>query len=144
MRLSEHFSIEEMTASQNAARLGLDNAPAPDIVDQLRETAAMLEQVRALLGGKPIIVTSGYRSPAVNVAAGGVASSAHCFGRAADFICPSFGSPLQVCKAIGQSDIRFDQLIHEFGAWTHLAWSPGIPRRQVLTIDAAGTRFGLS
>ena len=144
MRLSEHFSIEEMTASQNAARLGLDNTPAPDIVDQLRETAAMLEKVRALLGGKPIIVTSGYRSPAVNVAAGGVAFSAHCFGRAADFICPSFGSPLQVCKAIGQSDIRFDQLIHEFGAWTHIAWSPGIPRREVLTIDAAGTRFGLS
>lgn len=143
MRLSEHFSIEEMTASQSAARLGLDNIPSPEIIEQLRETAALLEQVRSLLGGKPITVTSGYRSSAVNVAAGGVATSAHCFGRAADFICPSFGSPLAVCKAISQSDIRFDQLIFEFGAWTHIAWSPGIPRRQVLTIDGAGTRYGL-
>lgn len=52
----------------------------------------------------------------VNVAADGVATSAHCSGRAADFICPGFGTPLQVCTAITQSDIRFDQLIHEFSA----------------------------
>lgn len=137
--LSEHFSLPELTFTQQR---GIDNTPTPAVVTALRETAAVLEQVRSLLGGKPITVTSGYRSPAVNAAVGGVANSAHVLGRAADFICPGFGTPLEVCHAIERSGIAFDQLIHEFGAWVHIAWSPN-PRRQVLTIDGNGTRAGL-
>ena len=143
MRLSEHFSIEEMTASQSAARLGLDNTPPAEMVAALNRTAQLLEEVRALLGGKPVLVSSGYRSPAVNRAVGGAANSAHMLGCAADFTCPAFGSPLEVCRAIAGSDIVFDQLIHEFRAWVHIAWAPA-PRRQVLTIDGAGTRYGLA
>ncbi len=140
LMLSEHFSLPELTFTQQR---GLDNTPTPEVVTALRETAAILEQVRAFLGGKPITVTSGYRSLAVNSAVGGVSNSAHVLGRAADFICPSFGTPLEVCRAIAGSNIAFDQLIHEFGAWVHIAWAPG-PRRQVLTIDAGGTRAGLA
>lgn len=141
MNLSPHFTLEELTVSQAAARAGLDNTPPPEMVDALRRTAQLLEQVRALLG-KPILVSSGYRAPQVNRAVGGAANSAHMLGCAADFSCPAFGSPLEVAREIAQSDIVFDQLIHEFRAWVHIAWSPQ-PRRMVLTIDAAGTRPGL-
>ena len=111
------------------------------MVDALRRTAQLLEQVRALLN-KPILVSSGYRAPLVNRAVGGAANSAHMLGCAADFSCPAFGSPLEVAREIGQSDIVFDQLIYEFRAWVHIAWSPQT-RRMVLTIDGAGTRHGL-
>lgn len=143
MRLSDHFSLAELCASQTAARLGIDNTPPPDILANLRETAAMLEQVRRLLGNKVITVTSGFRCLAVNRAIGSGDTSAHVRGMAADFICPSFGSPLEVAREIAQSDIAFDQLIHEFGAWCHIGRSPGLPRRMLLTIDGAGTRHGL-
>jgi len=141
MRLSDHFTLAELCASQTAARLGIDNTPSPEMVDALRRTAQLLEKVRALLG-KPILVSSGYRAPLVNRAVGGAANSAHMLGCAADFSCPAFGSPLEVAREIAQSDIVFDQLIHEFRAWVHIAWSPQ-PRRMVLTIDGAGTRHGL-
>jgi hypothetical protein len=147
MRLSDHFTLAELTASQTAARLGIDNSPPAGIIDALRETAAMLELVRRHLGNKPITISSGYRCLAVNRAIGSGDSSAHVRGMAADFICPSFGSPLAVCQALTQSDIAYDQLIREFddGArgWTHIGRSSGLPRRMVLTIDGAGTRHGL-
>jgi zinc D-Ala-D-Ala carboxypeptidase len=141
MKLSPHFTLAELTHSQTAARLGIDNTPAPEMVDALRKTAELLERVRALLG-KPILVSSGYRSARLNKAVNGAASSAHMLGCAADFSCPGFGSPLEICHAIVASDISFDQLIHEFRAWVHIAWAP-LPRRQVLTIDAGGTRAWL-
>lgn len=141
MGLTPHFTLEEMTMSQTAARLGLDNTPPLEMVAALKRTAGLLEEVRALLG-KPILVSSGYRSPAVNRAVGGAANSAHMLGCAADFSSPAFGSPLDICRVIARSDIAFDQLIHEFRAWVHIAWAPS-PRRMVLTIDAAGTRAGL-
>ena len=142
MNLTPHFTLEEMTASQSAARLGLDNTPPAEMVEALKRTAQLIEEVRALLG-KPVLVSSGYRSPAVNRAVGGAANSAHMLGCAADFSCPAFGSPLDICRAVAASDIAFDQLIHEFRAWVHIAWAPS-PRRMVLTIDTAGTRLGLS
>ena len=76
MNISEHFTLEEFTHSEAAARLGLDNTPGPIVTAYLKKTAVLMEQVRALLG-KPIIVHSGYRSPQVNKAVGGVATSAH-------------------------------------------------------------------
>lgn len=142
MSLTPHFTLDELTASQTAARLGLDNTPPPEMVAALKRTAELLEEVRALLG-KPVLVSSGYRSPAVNRAVGGAANSAHMLGCAADFSSPSFGSPIDICRAIARSDIAFDQLIHEFRAWVHIAWAPN-PRKMVLTVDTAGTRPGLS
>jgi zinc D-Ala-D-Ala carboxypeptidase len=142
LRLSEHFTLDEFIASETAARRGIDNRPTAEIVDALRTTAALLEEVRALLGGRPIRITSGYRCPELNAAVGGAANSAHTRGQAADFIAPDYGPPLTVCLKVSGSPVQFDQLIHEFSTWTHIAWAP-LPRRQVLTIDAGGTRFGL-
>ena len=131
MNLSEHFTLAEFTISQTAARKGLDNTPGPGTIEHLKLTAAKLEKVRALLR-RPIIVNSAYRSPAVNKAIGGVSTSAHCMGYAVDFICPTYGTPLQVAKAIAASDLKFDQLIEE-GTWVHISIDPRM-RRQVLTM----------
>src|SRR5690242_11290128 len=115
MQLSEHFSLEELIASEVAARQGIDNAPSPPIMANLRVLAAGLERVRAALGGKPIHVSSGYRCLALNRAVGGAVRSAHIDGLAADILCPQFGAPLDVCEAIVTAGITTDQIIHEFG-----------------------------
>jgi zinc D-Ala-D-Ala carboxypeptidase len=140
MKLSDHFTLAELTVTQQR---GLDNTPSRAAIDNLRKTAEMMEEVRSLLGDRPVIVTSGYRSPEVNKAVGGSIYSEHMIGSAVDFICPGFGSPLDVCRAISASGILFNQLIHEFGAWTHISRSAA-PRRRVLTIDGAGAREGLA
>ena len=140
--LSPHVTLEEMILSQTASRLGIDNTPTPEIISNLTQTANLIEQVRSLLGDLPIIISSGYRSLALNSAVGGVPSSAHTQGMAADILCPNYGNPYSVCKAIEASTIDFDQLIYEFAAWTHIAWAPN-NRRQILTIDSNGSRFGI-
>jgi len=141
MRLTEHFTLDELIVSETAARQGIDNEPGFDVMPNLRVLADGLEQVRALLG-HPIIVTSGYRCAALNQAVGGAADSDHVRGLAADLICPAYGPPIAVCQAIAASSIEFDQLIHEFGRWTHIAFpaATAMPRRQLLTI-AKGTGY---
>lgn len=132
MRLSPNFTLDELTASQTAARKKIDNTPPPEVVTRLQDTARRMEQVRALLGARPIHVSSGYRSPRLNRAIGGAANSHHTLGYAVDFTCRGFGSPLEVCRAIAASDIAFDQMIEECGQWVHLSFAPPL-RRQVLT-----------
>lgn len=146
LRLTDHFALDELTASQTAARLSIDNTPSPDVLAELQKTAELLERVRALTE-KPVLVSSGYRSPRVNHAVGGATNSAHQWGGAADFIVPGFGSPLDVARYLATfaDSLSFDQLIYEFDAWVHIGRARnGGPRRQVLTIDGAGTRFGLA
>lgn len=146
--LTPHFSLEELTASQTAARLGLDNTPDEAALANLGRLATALEDVRILLGDRPVLISSGYRSPAVNAAVGGASSSAHTKGLAADFTCPGFGSPLAVCRALEPHFARLgaDQTIHEYGAWVHLAVAAAdaVPRLMALTIDGAGTRYGFA
>lgn len=134
MNLTDHFTLEELTASQTAARRGIGNTPSADIIQNLTRTAQVLEHVRVLLGSRPITISSGYRSPALNSAVGGVRNSAHLYGLAADFICPAYGDPLTICKAIAASGIDFDQVIQE-GTWVHLGLAPADQknRRQLLT-----------
>lgn len=134
MNLTPHFTLEEMIFSQTAARNGLDNTPTPEIIDNLRKTCETLEEIRTLLGGVPIFINSGYRSPAVNAAVGGSTSSAHMQGLAADFTAPAFGTVFEVATAIAGSDIAYDQLIHEYGSWVHIALSAGVLRQQDLSI----------
>lgn len=141
-QLSPHFSLAELTVSANARILGLDNTPPPEVLDRLRITAGRMEIVRAKLGGRPLTVTSGYRSPAVNRAAAGAKASAHLSGWAVDFTCAGFGTPLEVARAIAASGLAFDQLIHEYGRWVHISFDPQ-RRMQQLTIDRMGTRPGL-
>lgn len=133
-KLTDHFSLAELTASETAARRGIDNTPSPEIVKNLIRTVQLLERVRVLLGSKAILVSSGYRSPALNAAVGGSKTSAHMQGLAADFICPGFGTPLAVCQRLESLGLEFDQLIQE-GTWVHIGLAAeGVkPRRQVLT-----------
>lgn len=136
MKLTPHFSLEELIASEVAARKHIDNHPPQDVLANIIALAEGLEQVRTALGGHPILVTSGYRSPQLNEAVGGSKNSAHMQGLAADFICPHVGTPFDICMAIVASDIQFDQLIHEYGRWVHIAFAaPGKqPRGECLSI----------
>lgn len=121
--LSAHFSLAEMTTSQEAVRRGLDNDPDKKQTDNLRRLCETLEQVRSVLG-KPVTVSSGFRSVEVNAAVGGVPTSEHCDGRAADIICPAYGNPFQVATAIANAGIEFNQLIIEYGRWVHISVPP--------------------
>lgn len=134
MNLTPHFTLEEMTFSEAAARLGLDNTPIQTAITNLGMVAAAMERIRTLLGDRPIVVHSGYRSAEVNQAVGGVATSAHCRGLACDFVCPAFGAPTEAALAILKSDLEYDQLILEYG-WVHvgLAQEGSLSRREALT-----------
>lgn len=142
MRLSENFSLEELTASETAARKGIDNTPSEDVIDNLKRLAAALQETRALLNHRAILVSSGYRSLKLNQAVGGSATSDHCKGLAADFICPSYGSPDDIVRAIAASDLSFKQVIREFDKWVHLSIPEEgkEPRKQALIIDRESTR----
>lgn len=137
--LTPHFTLEELCASEFAARNGIDNTPPPEVVANLLRLARMLEKVRGLLR-KPILISSGYRSPELNARIGGSTRSAHMDGRAADFTCPAFGTPYQVARRIAAQRLGFDQMIHEYGRWVHLAVPARNERadRELLTIFEPG------
>ena len=134
MNLTEHFSLDEMVASQIAARRRIDNRPAPSVIENLRRVAAVLEQVRAAVGAA-VTVSSGYRSPALNSAVGGARESAHLLGLAADITVAGM-APKDLAKAVIKAGIQFDQLIYE-GTWVHIGLSVGAPRGEVLTATFA-------
>lgn len=142
MRLSTYFTLEELTASGYAARHGISNIPPTQELESLRYTALMLDRVRALLCC-PVLVSSGYRCPAVNTAIGGAKNSQHMLGQAVDFTAPCFGAPEAVAKAIASSHIPFDQLILEYGQWVHVSFTTKNPRGDILTITREGTTKGL-
>jgi zinc D-Ala-D-Ala carboxypeptidase len=131
MMLSEHFNLNEFTASETATRKGIDNTPPAVVTERLRMLASTLEQVRSLLGNNSIRISSGYRCLALNRAIGSGDLSAHVLGYAVDFTCPKFGTPKEVANKIAESPIKFDQLIYE-GTWIHLSVDPR-NRREVLT-----------
>jgi zinc D-Ala-D-Ala carboxypeptidase len=134
MMLTDHFALEEFLHSETGERLGIDNTPDARISANLMRTAHLMERVRVLLG-KPITITSGYRGPALNKAIGGAVNSAHMEGLAADFICPAYGTPYDVCDLLESQMEEFgvDQLIFEH-TWTHIGLRDGAPRHQVLTL----------
>ena len=132
-QLTTHFALEEFINSSTALRLGIDNTPPQDVIDNLTVTANGLEQVRDILGivNSAINIDSGYRCPALNAAVHGVATSAHVTGYAADFVCPGYGTPLDIVKAIATSDLKFYQLIQEVN-WVHISFDPKM-RMQIMT-----------
>ena len=132
--LSPHFSAEEMTRTHT----GFPNMPSGDHLANLTATAQQLEKVRALLGG-PLRITSGYRSQVVNKVVRGVISSAHCLGFAADFDPPPGMSDYEAARTIADSDLKFDQLILEYG-WIHISFDPRL-RREVLTKKSAAAPY---
>jgi zinc D-Ala-D-Ala carboxypeptidase len=141
VKLTENFSLQEMTVSEIGQRKGLDNTPNATEIANLVRTAGLLEQVRKLIN-KPIIVNSAFRSKAVNDAVGSRDTSQHRIGCAADIRVPGM-TPREVVEACIAANIGYDQIIEEFGSWTHISVpdSPARPpRRQALTIDRQGTR----
>jgi len=132
MKLSEHFSLDELTLSETAARKGLDNTPDAKTKDNLIRLASTLERIRALVG-KPVNISSGYRSPEVNKAVGGSATSSHVKGLAADINVPGM-KPAALAAIIKSSDIIYDQVILEYDRWVHIGLSESKPRMELLTI----------
>lgn len=149
-RLSENFTLRELVASDTARSQGIENRPEEQAVIYLARLAMVLEMIRAELGGRPVVVTSGYRSPVLNRAVGGSRTSAHLDGRAVDLVVPLFGPPAEVAARVaGMGFVVFDQLILErFGRreWVHLGMARigEVPRRQVLTIVDGKVTPGLA
>jgi zinc D-Ala-D-Ala carboxypeptidase len=142
MQLSQNFSLEELTASETAARNNWDNTPNATELSNLVRLAAFLEEVKTVLGGKPVMINSAFRCKLVNDAVGSKDSSQHRIGCAADIRVPNM-TPDEVVKAVIASGIGYDQVIREFDRWTHISIPNTVgdnPRRQSLIIDKAGTR----
>ncbi len=136
----QHFTIQELSASATAERLAIDNTPP-------RAAQRMLTiLVEQLLGpirrryGAPIIVTSGYRCPALNTAVGGVANSHHIVGCAADITTGSIENNKMLFALIIEMQtthaIRFTQLIAEKDyRWLHISYVPGMLRAQIIDVN---------
>ena len=139
MNLSTHFTLEELTHTDHRE---LDNTPTQDEISNLQRLANFLEEVKTVLGGKPIMVNSAFRSKQVNDAVGSKDTSQHRIGCAVDIRVPGL-TPDEVVRTIIASGLPYDQIIREFDRWTHIS-VPNIagaePRKQALIIDKAGTR----
>jgi hypothetical protein len=135
MNLTEHFTLAELTTTSHRQ---FDNTPNDAEMANLQKLAEFLEEVKALLNGKPIMINSAFRSKQVNDSVGSKDTSQHRTGSAADIRVPGM-TPDAVVRALVASDLPFDQVIREFDAWTHISIS-STPRRQALIIDRAGTR----
>ena len=139
MKLTEHFTLEELTATSHRE---FDNTPNADEIANLTRLAQFLEKVKSKLDGKPIMVNSAFRSKQVNDSVGSKDTSQHRLGCAADIRVPGM-TPNEVVQAIIDAELFYDQVIEEFNSWTHVSIpnSPDLfPRRQALVIDRGGTR----
>jgi hypothetical protein len=137
--MTPHFTLEELTHTDHRE---LDNTPNESEIANIQRLAEFLEQVKEVLGGKPIMVNSAFRSKAVNDAVGSKDTSQHRIGCAADIRVPSM-TPDEVVRAVIASGLPYDQVIREFDRWTHVSipnQAGTAPRKQALIIDKAGTR----
>lgn len=137
--LSLHFSLEELTTTDHRQ---FDNTPNMDELSNLVRLAKFLEQVKTVLGGKPVMINSAFRSKAVNDAVGSKDSSQHRMACAADIRVPGM-TPDEVVKAVIAAGLGYDQIIREFNSWTHISIPNNPedkPRQQALIIDKMGTR----
>lgn len=143
MKLSTNFSLAELTKSQSATRLGLDNTPDEIVIDNLRTLCEeVLQKVRDHYG-MPVVINSGYRSPQVNAAIGGSRTSEHCKGMAADIEVP--GIPNAELATWIKDHLRFRQLILEFytpgipdSGWVHVSFDPVDLKQEILTAARQG------
>jgi zinc D-Ala-D-Ala carboxypeptidase len=150
MQLSKHFTLSEMEKSQTAVRKGISNKAGSGEIKNLTDLCyEVLEPVRIKFD-KPVIITSGYRSPELCEAIGSKATSQHAKGQAVDFEIAGI-SNLQVALWI-QNNCDFDQLILEFwkeedkdpnSGWVHCSYVDGSNRKQVLTFDGKTYTNGL-
>jgi uncharacterized protein YcbK (DUF882 family) len=148
MQLSKHFTLEELTRSARAEALGIDNTAPAEIVPRLVLLAELLERIRATVA-VPIVVSSGYRCPALNAAVGSRSSSDHPQGHAADISAPAFGSATELARLLAPlvDVLGIGQIILEGvkgKQWVHVSThQPERASNRVLTITDAGTVAGI-
>lgn len=139
MNLSDHFTLEELTHTDHRQ---FDNTPNASEMANLVRLATFLEEVKIIIGGKPMMVNSAFRSKQVNDAVGSKDTSQHRIGCAADIRVPNM-TPDEVVKAVIAANLGYDQIIREFDRWTHISIPnrpEDKPRQQALIIDKMGTR----
>lgn len=144
MQLSENLTLAEVTRSETAKRKGVSNMPTPEHIENFKLLAAKVFQPIREHFGKPIHISSGYRSAALNKAIGGAASSQHCTGEAIDIDMDGTSiTNAQIFNYI-KDNLEFDQLIWEFGTkanpdWVHVSYeSTGKQRKQILVASKVG------
>jgi len=144
MNLSANFTLKELTKSDTATRLGLDNTPDDVALENLKTLCEkVLQPVRDHFG-KSVTVNSGYRSPESNAAVGGSKTSDHCKGQAADIEIDGVPNP-DLAEWI-QNNLDYTQLILEFytqgqpnSGWVHVSYDPDNLKKQELTaVKVAG------
>jgi hypothetical protein len=138
MQLSENLSLAEVIRSETAKRKGVSNMPTPEHIENFKKLAENVFQPIRKHFGKPIHISSGYRSAALNKAIGGAASSQHCKGEAIDIDMDGTDiTNAQIFNYI-KDNLSFDQMIWEFGTdknpdWVHVSYSSsGKQRKQIL------------
>lgn len=160
-QLTPNFWLSEFTRSEIAARMGIENTPSDEQLANLRRNAAGMELVKVALQGRPILISSGLRTEAVERVLCAVDYKAWCarhgknvleeswqeyfarknhpLGLCTDFTAPRFGPPAYVARAVAATDIDFDQVIYEH-TWVHVGWARegARPRREVLTMMPGG------
>lgn len=138
MRITPHFSLQEMTVSQTATRKGIDNQPSADVIKNLEITCNGLEEIRGIIKC-PILVSSGYRCFELNEAVGGAPDSDHIKGLAADIYAPRFGTAFALATVIkdNMQGLPVDLLILEFNNWVHVSF--GQPRRKLVLSRVYGS-----
>jgi|TARA_B110000967_G_scaffold117631_1_gene120329 zinc D-Ala-D-Ala carboxypeptidase len=137
MKLSGHFSLAELTKSQTATRKGIDNKPTLEHIENLTELCVQILEPTRRNFGKPMVITSGYRSEELCEAIGSKSTSQHAKGEAADF--EMFGIDNKELAKYIKNNLVFDQLILEFynpddpsSGWVHCSYSKEENRKQSL------------
>ena len=142
MQLTPNFTLEELTASGTAARLGINNIPNAVEISNLRRLAYMLQELRNMFDA-PIFINSGFRNKELNQAVGSSSSSQHLKACAADIRVSGY-TPREAVRKIIDSGISYDQVICEYDSWVHISVPSEVgvkARKNALTIDKDGVRL---
>lgn len=124
-QLSDNFSLQELTLSETAVRRGIPNEPSEAVIANLKLLCEHILEPLRLLVGKPILITSGYRSPMLNQAIGGARNSQHCTGNAVDFHINGY-TVEQLYQFVKKSVLPYSQTIQEFNRWVHVSYDGSV------------------
>jgi hypothetical protein len=139
MQLSTNLSLAEVTRSETAKRKGISNMPTPEHIENFKKLASNIFQPIREHFGKPIIISSGYRSAELNKAIGGSLSSQHCSGEAIDIDMDGTDiTNAQIFNYI-KNNLNFDQIIWEFGTdtnpdWVHVSFAANRSQRKQMLV----------
>ena len=139
MHLSTNLSLAEVTRSETAKRRGISNMPTPEHIENFKKLAANIFQPIRELFGKPILISSGYRSAELNKAIGGSLSSQHCSGEAIDIDMDGTDITNKQIFDYIKDNLNFDQLIWEFGTdanpdWVHVSFASNRSQRKQILV----------